>query len=268
MGFLSFGNSYVKLSDNLFDSPYLKSVVSLLGIDKTFSKIWGNGGSAATAEKTTPIQETLNWSDADSLNISDADLQGAKDVTGINTQTDGRDPATNLPVATIDGQKCVIGSYGGTKVALKADPAVDGRYEIMQADGTWSSYKAIYFKTDGNSAMFVDKSTWLADVKAGTFDTPLSEVELSTIYEEVGAEANAEITEMTDMSGTETAGDISEVPSAAETTAEARVRTHLPNQKMTVAAKVMAPMKMSAHRSYRVAMRRQSLSLANRFSIG
>ena len=48
----------------------------------------------------------------------------------------------------------------------------------------------------------------------------------------------------------------------------ARVRTHLLSQKMTVAASVMAPMKMSAHLSYRVAMRLQSLSLAKRFSIG
>jgi len=47
-----------------------------------------------------------------------------------------------------------------------------------------------------------------------------------------------------------------------------RVRTHLLSQKMTVAASVMAPMKMSAHLSYRVAMRLQSLSLAKRFSIG
>ena len=50
--------------------------------------------------------------------------------------------------------------------------------------------------------------------------------------------------------------------------ASTRVRTHLLSQKMTVAASLMAPMKMSAHLSYRVAMRLQSLSLAKRFSIG
>lgn len=40
-----------------------------------------------------------------------------------------------------------------------------------------------------------------------------------------------------------------------------RLRTH--NQKMTVAAMQMALMKVWAHRSYRVAMRRQSFSLPN-----
>src|SRR5688572_14920291 len=40
-----------------------------------------------------------------------------------------------------------------------------------------------------------------------------------------------------------------------------RLRTH--NQKMTVAAMQMALMKVWAQRSYRVAMRRQSLSLPN-----
>jgi hypothetical protein len=42
---------------------------------------------------------------------------------------------------------------------------------------------------------------------------------------------------------------------------QARLRTH--NQKMTVAAMQMALMKVWAQRSYRVAMRRQSLSLPN-----
>ena len=36
------------------------------------------------------------------------------------------------------------------------------------------------------------------------------------------------------------------------------------SEKMTVAACVIAPIKMSAHRWYRVAMRRQPLSLARR----
>ena len=44
-----------------------------------------------------------------------------------------------------------------------------------------------------------------------------------------------------------------------------RLRTH--NQKMTVAAMQMALMKVWAQRSYRVAMRRQSLSLPNMRSI-
>ena len=39
------------------------------------------------------------------------------------------------------------------------------------------------------------------------------------------------------------------------------------SQKITAAAMQMAEKKVWAHRSYRVAMRRQSLSLANRFSI-
>jgi hypothetical protein len=42
---------------------------------------------------------------------------------------------------------------------------------------------------------------------------------------------------------------------------EAKLRTH--SQNMTVAAMQMALMKVWAHRSWRVAMRRQSLSLPN-----
>ncbi len=47
--------------------------------------------------------------------------------------------------------------------------------------------------------------------------------------------------------------------------ATSRLRTH--NQKMTVAAMQMALMKVWAQRSYRVAMRRQSLRLPNMRSI-
>ena len=46
-----------------------------------------------------------------------------------------------------------------------------------------------------------------------------------------------------------------------------RLRTHYLIQKRKIAATVMAARKMSAHRSYRVWMRRQSLRRAKRFSI-
>ena len=45
-----------------------------------------------------------------------------------------------------------------------------------------------------------------------------------------------------------------------------RLRTHCLIQKSMVAAMTMADMKVWAHLSYRVATRRQSLSLANMFS--
>jgi hypothetical protein len=82
---------------------------------------------------------------------------------------------------------------------------------------------------------------------------------LEAVYKlEVAAYKRGSIAKLTSKPVTETDA----LEAAAEyLSGSARLRTH--NQKMTAAAMQMALMKVWAQRSYRVAMRRQSLSLPN-----
>lgn len=207
LGFLSFSNSYVKLSDNLFKSPFLKSVVTMLGVTTTYKQIWAGDGSAAAALKPDPVaQHSYIFGAADPASVNPADVDGAMVVRGKGKPTNVTDPGTGLPVDTIGDQSCIIGQYNGQDVALKADPAGGGRYQILQADGSWSPTKAIYLapSTDGTQAQFVSLAARDAGVQAGTIDTPMSDAEVQAVYAGTGEHANAEIIGMTDMSGAAT----------------------------------------------------------------
>ncbi|MGI3776209.1 MAG: hypothetical protein ACRYGC_02855, partial [Janthinobacterium lividum] len=57
LGFLSFSNSYVKLSENVFKTPFLKNVVGMLGVTTTYKEIWGSGGSAGQAMPDAPASD-------------------------------------------------------------------------------------------------------------------------------------------------------------------------------------------------------------------
>ena len=204
LGFLSFSGNYVKLANHLFDSPFLKDTVSMLGMTTSFKEMWADGAPDADAAKPDPVpQNSYTFNPADPADVNPADLDGAMAVKGKGAVSGETDPGTGLPIETVDGQRCIIAQYDGKDVAIKADDSGGGRYQILQADGTWSRDKAIYLSVNmnGTQAKFIDTAAMTAGQAAGTFETALPQQKLQGIYEGVGEQVNTQIA-ATDTPGT------------------------------------------------------------------
>ncbi len=190
LSFLSYSNSYVKLSSNFTKSPFVKDTISLLGLSKSLPDIWGEKGTVGSQIPLAPAQpQPPAVQDAPAGEQDPADLDGAQVFRGKGAPSGITDPTTGLPVETVNGHQYIVADYAGQQVLLQPD-GTTGRYLIVQADGSTRADRAIYLDVGNSNAQFVDSATHDSLVGNGTYAPPSTPDEVSALDEAIGSHAD------------------------------------------------------------------------------